>query len=76
MVSTLPLDTSPRSGRRGEEDRRRELGQEVGGQVEVEIEALEPGESLDLFLREDHAADLVVGVGQGQETLGKDALGP
>ena len=72
-VTSLPCDTSPRSGRVVRKIGRRELGQEVLGQVEVEVEPLEPRELLDLHLREEHAARFVVGVRQRQEALGEQA---
>ena len=70
----LPLRDVAQVRPRGQEDGRRELGQEVLGQVEIEVEALQAGQLLDLHLREDHAAHLVLGVGQGQEALGEQAL--
>ena len=42
-VTTLPCDTSPRSGRDGQENGRRKLRQEVLGQVEIDVEALPGG---------------------------------
>ena len=47
-----------------EEDRRRELGQERLGQVELDVEPLQPREHLDLHLREDLPAGGVLGVRQ------------
>ncbi len=61
-------------GPRGQVDGRRELGQEVLGQVEIEVEAFQPRQQLDLHLGEDHAPGLVLGVGQGQKALGEQSL--
>ena len=52
----LALRDVAQVGPRGQEDGRRELGQEVLGQVEIDVEALQAGQQLDLHLREDHAA--------------------
>ena len=66
-------------GPRGQVDRRRKLGQEVVGQVEVEIEAGQVAvflllDLVDVELREKHAAFGMVRVGQRHETVGKDSL--
>ena len=66
---------------RGQEDGRRELGQEVLGDVEVEVEArqvalLLPLDLVDVELREDHPAFGVVGVGQRLEPVGEGARRP
>ena len=61
-------------GPRGQVDGRRELGQEVLGQVKIDVEPLQPWQDLDLHLREDHSAHLVLGVRQWQEALGKQVL--
>src|SRR5688572_24460117 len=47
----------------------REFGQEMVGQIEVEVEPLEPGDGFDLVLREKHAAGGVVGVRQRQKAF-------
>ena len=66
-------------GTGGQEDGRRKLRHHVIGQVEVQVEALEipAGLALDLVdgrLGEDHAALVVVGMGQRQEALGEQIL--
>ncbi len=53
----------------GQVDGRWKLRQEVFGQIEIEIEALQPGQLLDFHLREDHAAYLVMRMRQRQEPL-------
>ena len=68
----LPLDTSPRSGRVVRKIAAGKLGQEMIGQVEVEIESRQVAVGLllrfvDQELREDHAARFVVRVRQRQE---------
>ncbi len=42
-------------------------GKEVLGQVEIEVEALQARQQLDLRLGKDHPAGLVLGVGQAAE---------
>ena len=49
-----------------EEDGRRELGEERLGQVELDVEPLEPREHRDLHLREDLPAGRVLRVRQGR----------
>ena len=60
----LPRDTSPRSGRRGQVHGGRELGKELVGQVEVDVEPFESGELLNRLLRDDHPAHFVLWVRQ------------
>ena len=65
-VTSLPCETSPRSGA-CQIDRRGELRQQVLAEVEVEIEAREVASGLlldfvDLLLGKDHAARLVMRV--------------
>src|SRR5262249_9803721 len=48
-----------------------EFRQEVLGQVEVQVEALQAFQFLDFMLREDHPANLVMRVRQRQKTYGK-----
>jgi hypothetical protein len=76
----LPLRDVPEVGARDEEDRGRELGKEVVGEVEVQIEALQVAllvalDGVDVELREHHPALGMVGVGQGQEPEGKGVAG-
>src|SRR5579875_3252635 len=52
-------------------DGRREFGQEVFGQVEIAIKALQTRQQLNLHLRKDHAAGLVLGMWQRQKPLGE-----
>ncbi len=68
----LALRDVPQVGPGGEEDRRRELGKEVLGDVEVEIEAGEVAlllllDFVDVELREDHPSLGVVRVGERLE---------
>ncbi len=58
----------------GQEHGRRELGREVLGQVEIEVEAFQALELLDLVLGKEHASGRMVRVGQRQVTLGKQTL--
>src|SRR5262249_41858496 len=58
----------------GEKDGRRELGQELLRQVVVEVEAFHAREELDLHLREEHPASLVLGMRERQEALREEAL--
>ena len=68
----------------GEEDRRRKFGQDVVGQVEVEVVAGQVAalrsflllDFLDLELGKEHAALVMVGVRQRQKASGKHALFP
>ena len=70
----LALRDVAQVGARGQENGRRELGQKMVGQVEVDVEPGQAGELLDLGLGEDHAADQLLGMGQGQKALGKKSL--
>ena len=68
----LPLRDVAEVGARDQEDRGRELGQEVVGQVEVEVESLQVPllvalDGVDVELGEQHPALGMIGVGQGQE---------
>src|SRR5712664_329354 len=49
-----------------QENRRRKFRQEPVRQIEVHVETLEPREGLNLRLWEDHAADRMVDMWQGQ----------
>ena len=69
MVTSLPCDTSPEIGPRRQVHGGRELGQEVVGQIEIEIEAGQvPGflflDFVDVKLGEQHAAFGMIGVRQ------------
>ena len=70
----LPLGDVAQVRPRGQEDGGRELGQEMLGEVEIEVEPLQARQLLDLHLGEDHPSRFVLGVGQGEEAFGKQAL--
>ena len=70
----LPLGDIAEIGSRGQKDGRRELRQEVLGQIKVEVEALHPRKLLDFHLGENHAADFVMRMRQRQEALGEEVL--
>ena len=70
----LALRDVAQVGPRRQVDGRRELGKEVLGQVEIDVEALQAGQQLDLHLGKDHAAGLVLGMGQRQKSLGEQSL--
>src|SRR5262249_51962724 len=61
-------------GPRGEEHGGRKFWQKVFRQVEVDVEAFEPRELLDLMLREYHAAHGMIRMRQRQISLGEHAL--
>ena len=71
IETTSPRETSPSSGRLLQEDRRRELGQERLGQVELDVEALQAREHLDLHLREDLPAQPAPLAGWGSACTGR-----
>ena len=74
VVTSWPCDTSPRSGRVVRKIGGRELGQEVIGQIEVEIEARQVAAGLrqhlvDVKLRKQHAAFGLLADAAAAETL-------
>ena len=72
----LTLRDVAQVGPGGEKDGRRELGQEMVGQIEVHVKSLQARQDFDLGLRKNHAAHLVLGMRQRQESLRKETLGP
>ena len=82
IVTSLPCETSPRFGPRGQKDRRRKLRQQVVGQVEVEIEPRQVAAFLlldlvDVELGKQHAAfRMIGGCGSGRKPGGKEPLRP
>ena len=61
-------------GSGGKENGGWKFGEEMIGNVEIEIEALEAREGFDFFLREDHSADGMIRMWKWQEALRENAL--
>src|SRR5690606_12352112 len=73
----LPLRHVAELGSRGQENGRRELGQEMLGNVELDVEAVQIAlllreDLVDVVLGEDHAAFLVERMRQRLEPFGKE----
>ncbi len=70
----LALRDVAQVGSSRQKHRRRELGQEVLGQIKIDVEALHACQELDFRWRKDHAPSFMLDVRQRQKALGKEAL--
>jgi len=74
MVTSLPLRHVPQVAARSQVNGGWELGKEGFGDIEIDVNRSSRFSCLISICAEDHAANLMFGMRQGQETIGEQVL--